>query len=215
MVTGHFGPARGIMTWVVSAWVMKGPVLHFSLIFSQNLTPAHLSFHTHIIMHTHIIITFKLWPKQPKTEMTHSENWPKWTTDQVQNDPPPKFGWNNPRQINPVPQWPAFRSISQFNSQQVPINEALSKFHWTSFLSYNFCLLRLEFMHTLESRPTSFFHSFEIRIIECEHNRNHMITSCVFFFSFLGLFCFNLYFRCHFVWIFAKLCFINCRITLY
>ena len=44
-------------------------------------------------------------------------------------------------------------------------------------------------MHTLESRPTSFFHSFEIRIIECEHNRNHMITSCVFFLSFLGLFC--------------------------
>ena len=37
----------------------------------------------------------------------------------------------------------------------------------------------LEFMHTLESRPTSFFHSFEIRIIECEHNRNHVITSCV------------------------------------
>ena len=76
-------------------------------------------------------ITFRLWPKQPKTEMTHSENWPKWPTYQVRNNPPPKFGWNNPRQINPGQKWPAFRSISQFNSQQVPINEALSKFHWT------------------------------------------------------------------------------------
>ena len=37
----------------------------------------------------------------------------------------------------------------------------------------------LEFMHTLESKPTTFFHSFEIRIIEWEHNRNHVITSCV------------------------------------
>ena len=44
-----------------------------------------------------------------------------------------------------------------------------------------------EVMPTLKSRPTSFFHNFEIRIIECEHNRNHMITSCVFFLSFLGL----------------------------
>ena len=48
-------------------------------------------------------------------------------------------------------------------------------------ISFSFSL---EFMHTLESRPTSFFHSFEIRIIECEHNRNHMITSCAFFCSF-------------------------------
>ena len=63
------------------------------------------------------IITFSLWPKQPKTEMTHSENWPKWPTYQVRNNPPPKFGWNNPRQINPGPKWPTFRSISQFNSQ--------------------------------------------------------------------------------------------------
>ena len=39
-------------------------------------------------------------------------------------------------------------------------------------------------MHTLESRPTSFFHSFEIRIIEYEHNRDHVITTCVFFLSF-------------------------------
>ena len=61
----------------------------------------------------------------------------------------------------------------------------------------HYIFVSLELMHTLESRPTSFFHSFEIRIIECEHNRNHMITSCVFFLSFLGLFCFNLYFRCH------------------
>ena len=123
-----FWPRPGILTWVVSAWVVKGPFLHFSLIFSQNLTPAHLSIHTHIIMHTHIIITFRLWPKQPKTEMTHSENWPKWPTYQVWNDPPPKFEWNNPRQTNPGPKWPAFRSISQVNSQQVPINEALYQF---------------------------------------------------------------------------------------
>ena len=146
MVTGCFYPAPVILTWVVSAWVVKGPFLYFSLIFSQNLTPAHLSIHTHIIMHTHIIITFRLRPKQPTTEMTRSENLPKWPTYQVRNDQPPKFGWNNQRQINPEPKWPAFRSISQFNSQQVPINEALSKFHWTSFVSYNFCLLRCGFV---------------------------------------------------------------------
>ena len=35
-----------------------------------------------------------------------------------------------------------------------------------------------------QSGPTSFFHSFAISIIECEHNRNHMTTSCVFFLSF-------------------------------
>ena len=41
--------------------------------------------------------------------------------------------------------------------------------------------------------PTSFFHSIAISIIECEHNRNHMITSCVLIFlSFLGLFSFIL-----------------------
>ena len=34
------------------------------------------------------------------------------------------------------------------------------------------------------SGPTSFFHSFETSIIEREHNKNHMITSCVFFLSF-------------------------------
>ena len=34
------------------------------------------------------------------------------------------------------------------------------------------------------SGPYSFFHSFAIRTIEREHNRNHMITSCVFFLSF-------------------------------
>ena len=83
------------------------------------------------------IITFRLWPKQPKTEMTPSENWPKWPTYQVRNDPPPKFG------------------------------------------------------------PTSFFHSFEIRIIECEHNRNHMITSCVFSWAF-GTFLFQSLFQMSF-----------------
>ena len=88
------------------------------------------SVHSHTYNNAYII-TFRLWPKQPKAEITHSENWPKWATYQLRNDPPPKFGWNNPRQINPGPKWPAFRSISQFNSQQVPINEALSKFHWT------------------------------------------------------------------------------------
>ena len=138
MVTGRFGPAGGILTWIVSAWVVKRPFLHFSLFFPQNLTPAHLSIHTHS---NEYIITFRLWPKQPKTEMTHSENWPKWPTYQVRNDPPPKCG------------------------------------------------------------PTSFFHSFEIGIIECEHNR----ILCLFL-EFWWLFYFNLYFRCHFVWIFAKLC---------
>ena len=127
MLTGRFGPARGILTRVVSAWVVKGPFLHFSLIFSQNLTPAHLSIRTH--NNNAYIITFRLWPKQPKTEMTNSENWLIWPTYQVRNDPPPKFGWNNQIQINPEPKWPAFPSISRFNPQQVPINEALSKFH--------------------------------------------------------------------------------------
>ena len=104
----------------------RGPFLYLSLIFSQNLTPAHLSIHTHIIMHTLSLSDFG---QNSQTEMTHSENWPKWPTYQVWTDPPPKFGWNNLRQINPGPKWPAFRSFSQFNSQQVPINEALSKFH--------------------------------------------------------------------------------------
>ena len=35
-----------------------------------------------------------------------------------------------------------------------------------------------------DSGPTSFFHSFAISIIECEHNMNHMIASCVFFLIF-------------------------------
>ena len=56
------------------------------------------------------------------------------------------------------------------------------------------------------SGPTSFFHSFAISNIECEHNRNHMITSCVFLMILGGTFLFNLYFRYHFVWILAKLC---------
>ena len=74
MVTGRFGPAWNIFTRVVSVGVVKGPFLHFSLIFSQNLIPAHMSIHTHIIMHT---LSLSDWPKQPKAEMTHSENWPK------------------------------------------------------------------------------------------------------------------------------------------
>ena len=35
------------------------------------------------------IITFRLWPKQPKAVMTHSENWLKWPTYLVRNEPPP------------------------------------------------------------------------------------------------------------------------------
>ena len=38
-----------------------------------------------------MIMTFRLWPKQPNTEMTHSENWPKWPTYQVRNDPSSKL----------------------------------------------------------------------------------------------------------------------------
>ena len=45
------------------------------------------------------------------------------------------------------------------------------------------------------SGPTSFFHSFAISIIECEHNRNHMITSCVFFLIFWGTFLFQSLFQ--------------------
>ena len=41
-----------------------------------------------------------------------------------------------------------------------------------------FFFLYFEILHTLDLR-------FAISIIECEHNRNHMITTWVFFFSFL------------------------------
>ena len=242
MLAGRFGPARGIVTRVVSAGVVKGPILHFCLIFLQNLTPAHLSIHTYIIMHTLSLsnfgqniqrpkwLTMKIGRNDPptKSEMTHPLNLDETTHDkstQHQNDP------HSAVSHNLIPN--KFLSMKLFPSFTEPV-----------FVSSNFCLLRcrfviwiswvknleplvngpapkkiiillwkliifsfsLEFMHTLESRPTSFFHRFEIRIIECEHNRNHVITSCVFFLSFLGLFCFNLYFRCHFVWIFAKLC---------
>ena len=87
MVTGHFGPAGHIDMGFFSLSCERvlftfQPDFFTKLKVSKgakirNLTPAHLSIHTHIIMHTHIIITFRLWPKQPKTEMTHSENWPK------------------------------------------------------------------------------------------------------------------------------------------
>ena len=55
------------------------------------------------------------------------------------------------------------------------------------------------------SGPTSFFHSFETRIIEREHNgpNDYFLFP---FLEFLGLFCFDLYFRCLFVLILAKLC---------
>ena len=49
------------------------------------------------------------------------------------------------------------------------------------------------------SGPTSFFHSFAISIIECDY------FLCLFL-EFLGLFCFNLYFRYHFVWILTYVC---------
>ena len=113
----------------------KKALFHFSLIFLQNLTSAHLSINAYII-------TFRLWPKQPMNEMTRSENWPKRPTlYQVRKKPPPKFGWNNPGQINPGPKWPAFRSNSQFNSPQVPIIEAEPV-----FVLYNFRLFSCWFV---------------------------------------------------------------------
>ena len=48
------------------------------------------------------------------------------------------------------------------------------------------------------SGPTSFFHSFVITIIECEQNRNHIISSCVFFLSFCGTFLFRSLFQMSF-----------------
>ena len=96
MVTDPFGPARGILTWVVSTWLVKGPILHFSLIFSQNLTPVYLSIHTHIIMHTHIIITFRLWPKHQR---------PKWLTLKIgRNDPPTKCETTHPLNLDETTQ---------------------------------------------------------------------------------------------------------------
>ena len=78
MLTGRFGPARGILTRVVSAWAVKGPFLHYSLIFFTKLNTCP-SVHSYTYNNAYII-TFRIWPKQPKTEMTHSENWPKRST---------------------------------------------------------------------------------------------------------------------------------------
>ena len=51
---------------------------------------------------------------------------------------------------------------------------------------------------------TSFFHSFAISIIDFEHIRKRMITSSVFFWSFLGTFPFRSLFQMPFVLNLAK-----------
>ena len=55
------------------------------------------------------------------------------------------------------------------------------------------------------SGPTSFFYSFETSIIEREHNRNHMITSCVCL-EFFGAYLFRSLFQMPFCIDSAKLC---------
>ena len=93
MLTGHFGPAWGILTRVVSAWLLKGPFLHFSLIFSQNLTPAHLAIHTHIIMHTLSLSDFG-----------QNNQRPKWLNLKIgRNDPPSKSETTHPLNLDKQP----------------------------------------------------------------------------------------------------------------
>ena len=132
------------LTRVVSAWVVKGPFLHFSLIFSQNLTPAHLSIHTHIIMHTLSLsdfgqnnqrpkwLTLKIgWNDPPtKSKTTHPLSLDETTLDKStedQNDP------HSPVSHNLIPN--KFLSIKLFPSFTEPV-----------FVSYNFCLLHRRFV---------------------------------------------------------------------
>ena len=104
--------------------VLKWPIFHFSQFFSQNLTPAHLSIHTHIIMHTLSISDFG-----------ENDQRPKWLTLIIgRNDQPTKSETTHPLNSNETTQdkktglkRPAFRRNSLFNSPQDPINEALSK----------------------------------------------------------------------------------------
>ena len=101
MLTGHFGPAWGILTRVVSAWLVKGPFLYFSLIFSQNLTPAHLSIHTHIIMHTLSLSDFG-----------QNNQRRKWLNLKIgRNDPPSKFETTHPLNLDKQPKTNQPRTI--------------------------------------------------------------------------------------------------------
>ena len=60
------------------------------------------------------------------------------------------------------------------------------------------------------SGPASFFHSFAISIIECEHNRKLMIASCVFFLEFVGIFLFQPLFQMPFC---SDFCLINKKLS--
>ena len=80
-VTGRFGPARGILTWIVSAWVVKGSFLHFSLFFfftKLNTCPS-VHPYTYYIAY---FITFRLGQNNQR---------PKWLTLKIgRNETPTK-----------------------------------------------------------------------------------------------------------------------------
>ena len=76
-------PPRSILTWVVSA--RTGPFSFQPDFFTKLNTCPSVYPYTY---NNAYIITFRLWPKRPKPEMTHSENWQKWPTYQGRNDSP-------------------------------------------------------------------------------------------------------------------------------
>ena len=63
IVTGRFGPAWGILTWVVSALVLKGPFFILAYFFTKLDTCP--SAHPYTYKNAYII-TFRLWPKTTK-----------------------------------------------------------------------------------------------------------------------------------------------------
>ena len=141
---GCFCLAQGILIQVVSAWVMKGPLLHLSLIFSQNLTPAHLSIHKHIIMHTLSLSVFR-----------QNNQRPKWLTLKIGwNDPPTKSETTHPLNLDETTQGKSTQDQNDPHSavshNLIP-NKFLSmklfpSFTEPVFVSYNFCLLRCRFV---------------------------------------------------------------------
>ena len=89
-----FWPRLGLFDKGCFSLSRERALFTFSLIFSQNLTPVHLSIHTHIIMHTLSLSDFG----QNNQRL-------KWLTLKIgQNDPPTKSETTQPLSLDATTQ---------------------------------------------------------------------------------------------------------------
>ena len=125
-VNRSFSPRLGHFDKCCFSLSRERTLLHFSLIFSQILTPAHLSIHTRIIMHTLSLSDFG-----------QNNQRPKWLALKIgRNDPPTKSETTHPLTLD---------ETTQDKSTQDQ-NDPHSADQWSSFqVSLNLCLCHIIF----------------------------------------------------------------------